>query len=206
MFGPSDPLGSAPYPGKGVFDLLAVSLACAVLGPVMLGAAIAAAIEDGGAPLVFERRIGQWRKPFTAVRFRTTSGGCVTRVGRILERTGFSELPQLINVARREMSIVGPRPMSEASARTILLRDERYAARPGMVGLAQLLGGNNLRFGNRLDRLYLRRQNVSLDVWIIAASLAAQVLRKPRARRWLRRLGALPDRLIWPQDLGARLR
>jgi lipopolysaccharide/colanic/teichoic acid biosynthesis glycosyltransferase len=206
MFGQSDALGSAPYPGKSVFDLLAVSLACAALGPVMLGAAIASAIEDGGAPLVFERRIGQGRKPFTAVRFRTTSGGRVTRVGRILERTGLSELPQLINVARREMSIVGPRPMSEASARTILLRDERYAAKPGMVGLAQLLGSNNLRYANRLDRLYLRRQNVRLDVWIVAASLAAQVLWRPRARRWLRRLGTLPDRLIWPQDLGARLR
>jgi lipopolysaccharide/colanic/teichoic acid biosynthesis glycosyltransferase len=190
-----DAAALAPYAGKTVFDLLIVVAACVALGPVAVGAVLAIWIEGGSSPLIFEKRVGRGRKPFTAVKFRTTSRNRITGVGRILQRTRLSELPQLINVARGEMSIVGPRaptlPEAEGPGCLSPTFDWRFSAKPGIVGLAQLLGGGNLRLGYRLDRLYLRRQSVRRDILIIAASFAAQVLWRPRARRWLRRLGTL---------------
>jgi undecaprenyl phosphate N,N'-diacetylbacillosamine 1-phosphate transferase len=193
--GPSEAAGLAPYTGKVVFDWLVVAAACVALGPVAVAAALAIWIEGASSPLILEKRVGRGRKPFTAVKFRTTSRNRVTGVGRILQRTRLSELPLLINVARGEMSIVGPPALTLPEAERLGCLspsfDWRFSARPGIVGLSQLLSGGNVRLGHRLDRLYLNRQSVRSDVLVIAASFATQVLWRPRARRWLRRLGTL---------------
>jgi lipopolysaccharide/colanic/teichoic acid biosynthesis glycosyltransferase len=179
----------APYPGKAALDLLAVSAACVTLGPLLAGIAIATWAEDGGPPFFFQSRIGRGRKPFTVIKFRTMSQQRVTRVGQLLRRTGLDELPQLLNVARGEMSMVGPRPLTPQDVERLGWTDPsfdwRFNARPGITG-SQLLAGRGVRSSRRLDRLYLKRQSLPLDVRLITFSVAANLLGKRRIGRWLR--------------------
>jgi undecaprenyl phosphate N,N'-diacetylbacillosamine 1-phosphate transferase len=191
-------VSAPPYPGKGALDLLALSAACVALAPLAAAIALATWAEDGGPPLFFQTRIGRDRRPFTVVKFRSMSQERVTRVGKVLRRTGLDELPQFINVARGEMSLVGPRPLT----RQDLCRlgwdtpgyDWRFAAKPGITGLSQLLAGGGARFSRRLDRLYLKRQSLTLDVSLIAFSFAANLFGKRRIRTWVRRAGAAAKR------------
>jgi len=179
-----------PYPLKGALDIAATCAACAALAPVGAGIALATWLEDGGPPLYFQRRIGAGRRPFTVVKFRSMAGARVTRVGAVLRRTGLDELPQFINVVRGEMSLVGPRPLTQADVQRLGWDDPaydwRFAVRPGITGLAQLLAGGGARRSRRFDRLYLARQSLPLDVALIAVSFAANLLGKRRARRLLR--------------------
>jgi lipopolysaccharide/colanic/teichoic acid biosynthesis glycosyltransferase len=180
----------APYAGKTALDLLAVSAACVTLGPLLAGIAIATWAEDGGPPFFFQTRIGRGRKSFTVIKFRSMSQEGVTRVGRLLRRTGLDELPQFLNVARGEMSLVGPRPLTPKDIERLGWAhpsfDWRFNSKPGITGLSQLLAGRGARFSRRLDRLYLNRQSLALDVRLIAFSFAANLIGKRRIRRWLR--------------------
>jgi lipopolysaccharide/colanic/teichoic acid biosynthesis glycosyltransferase len=191
-------LNRQPYLGKGALDLLALSAACAALAPLAAGIALATWLEDGGTPFFLQTRIGRARKPFTVVKFRSMSQQRVTRVGELLRRTGLDELPQFINVARGEMSLVGPRPLTAQDIERLgwgsSAYDWRFSAKPGITGLSQLLAGRGPRFSRRLERLYLRRQSLGLDVSLIAFSFAANLLGKRRIRHWLRRSIAAYDR------------
>jgi undecaprenyl phosphate N,N'-diacetylbacillosamine 1-phosphate transferase len=185
----------APFPayrGKDVFDRLAAGTACVALASLAAGIAFASWIEDGGPPLEGDGRLGRDRRPFTAVRFRSTRYARPTRVGRVLRRTGLEQLPLLVNVLRGEMSLVGPQPLAPYEADTDGSRrpmpDWRFAAKPGITGLAQLLAVRGSRNSERLDRLYLRRQSLALDLQLLALSVATNALGRQRLRRWLRRL------------------
>ena len=107
--------------------------------------------------------------------------------GRWLRRTGIDEVAQFLNVCRGEMSVVGPRPLtSEDLSRlgwTDARTDWRFATRPGITGLSQLFGGRGARTSLRLDRLYLKRQSVTLDLQLIALSFAANIVGKRTVRR-----------------------
>lgn len=183
------------YPGKRTLDLLAAAGACAALAPLAASAALAAWLEDGGSPLFLQRRVGQERRAFTVLKLRTMQGAQVTRVGRWLRRTGLDELPQLINVARGEMSMVGPRPLTQEDIIRLGWADRsldwRFTGRPGITGLSQLLAGGGARATRRLDRLYLRRQSLGLDLQLIAVSFAVNLVGKPAVRRWLRHTRAM---------------
>jgi lipopolysaccharide/colanic/teichoic acid biosynthesis glycosyltransferase len=195
-------VSARPYSGKGALDLLALSAACLALAPLAAGIALATWAEDGGPPFFLQTRLGRDRRPFTVVKFRSMSQERVTRVGTLLRRTGLDELPQFINVARGEMSLVGPRPLTRQDVARLGWDtsgyDWRFAAKPGITGLSQLLAGRGARFSRRLDRLYLKRQSLTLDVSLIAFSFAANVLGKRRIRKWLRRVSAAQPREPWP--------
>ena len=125
-------------------------------------------------------------------------GGEVTRVGRWLRATGLDETGQFLNVLRGDMSMVGPRPLTLDDVKrlgwTRAEYDDRWGTRPGITGLAQLLGGGTARGSLRLDRLYVARRSVGLDTQIIAASFVVNVAGKRRTKGWLRRLRALGRR------------
>ncbi|WP_161864688.1 sugar transferase [Pseudomonas yangonensis] len=130
------------------------SLVGLVLGAPVLLLIYCAGLLDTGSPLFFQRRVGRHRKPFILVKFRTmhvdtasvashlASRSSITRLGALLRKTKLDELPQLWNVLKGEMSLVGPRPglfnqeqlMHERSIRNV------FEARPGITGLAQVNG------------------------------------------------------------------
>ena len=179
-----------PYYGKRALDLLVASTACAAFAPLVAGIAVATWLEDSGSPLFAQSRVGRQRQPFTILKLRSMRGQQVTRVGRWLRRTGIDELPQFVNVLRGEMSVVGPRPLTPQDIERLgwhgPRHDWRFAENPGITGLSQLLAQPTPRSAQRLDRLYLQRQSLSLDLRLIALSFAVNVAGKRTVRRWMR--------------------
>jgi len=173
---------SGGYRGKYAFDL-AVALLFAV--PAILLSLICAAFiwcDDPGPVLLRQTRAGLRGQPFTMYKLRTMyrhaspdaevpDEAMVTRVGRVLRRLSLDELPQLLNVARGTMSIVGPRPVFEhRTDRYDHRQRERLLAKPGLTGLAQVQGRNTLDWNDRteIDIEYVRKQSLRLDLKIVA--------------------------------------
>jgi lipopolysaccharide/colanic/teichoic acid biosynthesis glycosyltransferase len=187
-----------PYCGKRTLDLMAAGAACLAFAPLAAVISLAIWLEDGRSPLFLQTRIGYQRRPFTVFKFRTIRNQQVTRVGYWLRQTGLDELPQFINVCIGEMSVVGPRPLTAQDIQRLgwVHQDHglRFEAKPGITGLSQLLAGRGARYSRRLERLYLRRQSLLLDLRVIALNFAVCVLSKRVVRRWLRRPpAALPQ-------------
>jgi len=161
-----------------------------LLSPLLVLIAVLVRIFLGGPILFRQQRTGFNKQPFTILKFRTLRASTVTRVGQCLRHTGIDELPQFVNVCRGQMSVVGPRPLTATDVARLgwsdAAHDWRFSAKPGITGLSQLLTGRGARSSERLDRLYLRRQSLCLDVQLIALSLAVNVLGKRRVRRWIR--------------------
>lgn len=136
-----------------LIDIL-FSLTGLVLGAPVLLLIYCAGLLDTGSPLFFQERVGRHRKPFTLVKFRTmhvdtasvashlASRSSITRLGALLRKTKLDELPQLWNVLKGEMSLVGPRPGLFNQEQLIHERNIRkvFDARPGITGLAQVNG------------------------------------------------------------------
>ena len=178
------------YPGKRALDVLVAGTACAAFAPLVAGIAVASWLEDSGSPLFAQPRVGRERQPFTIFKLRSMRQQQVTRVGRWLRRTGMDELPQFVNVLRGEMSVVGPRPLTRQDVERLGWHDAphdwRFATSPGITGLSQLFARPTLRSTRRLDRLYLQRQNLLLDLRIIALSFAVNLAGKRTIRHWMR--------------------
>jgi undecaprenyl phosphate N,N'-diacetylbacillosamine 1-phosphate transferase len=178
------------YPGKRTLDILVSGSACIVLVPLLAGVTVATWFEDCGPPLFRQPRIGEHRRPFTIIKFRSMRACHITRIGRWLRQSGIDELPQFLNVLRGEMSTVGPRPLSEQDIDRLGWSDPshnwRFEAKPGITGLSQLYAGSGARTSERLDKLYLKHQSLALDLQLIAASFVVNIVGKRQVRRWLR--------------------
>jgi lipopolysaccharide/colanic/teichoic acid biosynthesis glycosyltransferase len=177
--------GDRPYRGKRFVDL--VLLAAMALPALVLGlpCALAVRLTSTGPVFFRQERIGRDGRPFRVWKFRTMVAGDnpvfpdasrITRVGAVLRRLSLDELPQLINVAVGDMSVVGPRP-------TLPYQVERYddrqrrrlAVRPGLTGLAQVNGRNALTWAERIewDVRYVETQGPLVDLRIIARTARA---------------------------------
>ena len=188
------PAGAPRDAYKRGFDLAVLGVAAALLLPVwaVLGVAIAVAVRcaDGGAVLHRQRRLGRDGRPFEMWKFRTmveeaergtgpvladAADARATAVGWVLRRTHLDELPQVVNVLKGEMSLVGPRPeRPELAAR--LEREvpgfaRRLRVRPGVMGLAQVRAGYHAgpRCKLRYDELYIRSMGPWLDLKLMGA-------------------------------------
>jgi len=194
------------YAIKRTFDLVLSTVLLVLLSPVLLASAIAVKLSSRGPVLYHSTRPGMAGRPFHCLKFRTmrvhadhvqadletlneASGALfkirqdprLTSVGRLLRRFSLDELPQLVNVIRGEMSLVGPRPLP--------LRDferledwhkKRYLVLPGITGLWQVSGRSELDFDDlvRLDFLYLERWSVFLDLVIMLKTIPAVFSRR----------------------------
>ncbi|HEX5041200.1 MAG TPA: sugar transferase [Candidatus Limnocylindria bacterium] len=169
-----------PYRGKRFADIATVIVVA--LPSLLIGAVCAAAIRlTGPGPVFFRQvRVGWKGRPFRVWKFRTMvdapdnpilpATDRITAVGRLLRTTSLDELPQLINVARGEMSIVGPRPtLAYQVARYDERQRRRLNVRPGITGLAQVRGRNSITWAHRIDHdlEYLDRQSPALDIKIL---------------------------------------
>jgi lipopolysaccharide/colanic/teichoic acid biosynthesis glycosyltransferase len=187
---------------KRFMDLLLCLAAAPVLLPAALLIALAIRIEGPG-PVVFSQlRTGQHGRRFRIYKFRTMVANAeelkaslahlnilpppdfkipddprITRVGRFLRRTSLDELPQLINVVRGDMSLVGPRPTSFHSSTYDLWHTERLEVIPGITGLWQVTARNQSTFDERLrlDLEYVRTMSVLTDLRILWWTLRAVV-------------------------------
>jgi exopolysaccharide biosynthesis polyprenyl glycosylphosphotransferase len=193
---------------KRIFDIAGATLALVALSPILLATAIAVWLRDGPPILFRQIRIGRHGRPFTIYKFRTmqpdaedrfaeistssdTKGAAfkmrddprVTRLGHVLRATSLDELPQLINVIKGEMSLVGPRP---APPREVDQYDmwhrRRLSMRPGMTGLWQIMARLDDHFDDRaqLDLKYIDQWTLWTDLTILARTVPALLLARGR--------------------------
>jgi lipopolysaccharide/colanic/teichoic acid biosynthesis glycosyltransferase len=167
---------------KRGFDVVVAAIAMVVLSPLMLATWVLVRWRLGTPVLFRQIRTGRGRRPFRVVKFRTMTDRRnargdllpdhrrLTRLGRLLRRLSLDEIPQLVNVLRGDMSIVGPRPLLPQYD-TWYTREEarRFDVRPGITGLAQIAGRNTLSWGERLrlDMDYVERWSLWLDLTIV---------------------------------------
>jgi lipopolysaccharide/colanic/teichoic acid biosynthesis glycosyltransferase len=176
--------------------MIDVALAASVLvaGAPVIAVTAAVVYADVGRPLLFrQRRVGLGGRVFEVVKFRTMRNAIgrdgqplpdaarLTRVGKFLRAASLDELPQLINVLRGDMSLVGPRPLLvEYLARYSAEQARRHDVKPGITGLAQVEGRNALSWPDKfkLDVFYVDHQSLALDLRILARTVAAVVGRR----------------------------
>jgi exopolysaccharide biosynthesis polyprenyl glycosylphosphotransferase len=191
---------------KRAFDLAASAAALLVLAPLFGSVALAVKLTSPGPVFYRQRRVGHRGRPFTVLKFRTMRMGAdsqvaelrlkhgmndlmfklrddprVTPVGRLLRRFSVDELPQLINVVRGEMSLVGPRPpLPEEVAEYEDWQFDRLEVPPGVTGLWQVSGRSDLSFDEcvRLDLFYIENWSLAYDLYIVAKTLPALFSRR----------------------------
>jgi lipopolysaccharide/colanic/teichoic acid biosynthesis glycosyltransferase len=163
-----------------VVVLVAVAVPALAIGAVC---AVAVKLTSKGPVFFWQERVGMNGRPFEVAKFRTMLVGQnpvfpdasrITSAGRVLRRLSLDELPQLINVARGEMSIVGPRPTLQYQVDRYDERQRaRLCVRPGLTGLAQIRGRNALSWGQRIeyDVEYVQTQSAWLDVKILLGTV-----------------------------------
>lgn len=169
-------------------DVIVAALALVVAAPLLALVAMAVAGSMGRPVLFRQTRCGRHGREFRIVKFRTmrpardpgeTDPERLTRLGNLLRRTSLDELPQLWNILRGDMSLIGPRPtLPEQVARYDERQRGRLAIRPGVTGLAQVSGRNALSWPERieLDLWYIEHRSLALDLRILART-AVQVVR-----------------------------
>ena len=174
-----------------VFDVAGASAGLLVFAPAMAVIAAAILLEDGWPVLFRQPRVGHHRRSFHILKFRSMRDGRVTRVGRVIRATGLDEVPQFVNILRGDMSAAGPRPLTAEDVARLGWSgpafDFRWTCRPGLTGLAQLLGARADADALALDRVHADGWSPSLDCQLIAWSFAVNAFGKTRTRRWLRR-------------------
>jgi lipopolysaccharide/colanic/teichoic acid biosynthesis glycosyltransferase len=179
--------------GKRAMDILGSLVGLALLSPIVMFAAAAIRLTTGGPAFFAQERTGRGGRPFRVYKLRTMSGvpafragretqagdPRITPVGRWLRRTGVDELPQLLNVLRGEMSLVGPRPLLAWENDLCDARQAvRLLVRPGITGLAQVCGRNAIPWEDRVaqDVSYVERACLVLDLDILLRTLPVALL------------------------------
>lgn len=174
---------------RRAFDVVVAASVLLVSSPLLLAAMLAIRVESRGGALYRQRRVGREGREFDVLKLRTMVSGAeylgaglavsendvrITRVGRLLRRTSLDELPNLVNVLRGEMAIVGPRPTVPVQVEQYTRRQRgRLAARPGITGWAQVNGRTELPWDQRieLDLWYIEHRSMKLDALILWRTL-----------------------------------
>jgi len=178
---------------RRAFDIAIAGTALLVTSPILLVAIVAIRVESPGHPIYRQRRIGRDGRPFDVLKLRTMVQGAegmgagmavnegdprITRVGALLRRYSIDEIPNLVNVLRGEMAIIGPRPTIPVQVEQYTPRQRgRLAVKPGITGWAQVNGRASLPWSERieLDLWYIEHRSWRLDLTILART-AAMVL------------------------------
>ncbi len=174
---------------KRVVDVAASAVGLAVAAPLFAGIAVAIRVESEGPVILRQTRVGRGGRDFDLFKFRTMVANAhtigpgwlvaerdprITRVGAFLRRWSLDELPQLANVLRGDMSIVGPRPTLRYQVDQYTpFQRRRLEVRPGITGWAQVSGRNELTWQERieLDVWYVEHRSLALDARILARTV-----------------------------------
>jgi exopolysaccharide biosynthesis polyprenyl glycosylphosphotransferase len=190
---------------KRTMDILGAGALLIVCSPALLGVAAAVKIDSKGPILFRQRRVGRYGRRFDLLKFRTMVVGAeamqeglrersrdphwllidddprLTRIGKFLRHTSLDELPQLFNVLRGEMSLVGPRPVIESEDRQLVgWRRSRVDLTPGLTGLWQVLGRTTIPFEEmvKLDYLYVTNWSLWTDIRLMLQTLPVVLTRR----------------------------
>jgi sugar transferase EpsL len=178
---------------KRVFDIAVAGICLIVLAPVWLAIAIAVRLRLGGPVLFRQERLGLNGRPFTLLKFRTMTDARgadgelledderLTTLGSALRRTTLDELPEILNVLRSDMSVVGPRPLlPQYRSRYTPEQWRRHEVKPGMAGPVAAYGRNSLSWEEkfRLDVAYVDNHSFWMDLKILGRSALAVVKRE----------------------------
>lgn len=184
---------------KYFFDFLFSLLLVIITSPILLIISIIIKLEDGGAVFYRQERVGKDRKVFKIIKFRSMvenatemKGGYslfendprITKIGHFLRKTSLDELPQLLNILKGDMSFIGPRPPLTFYPKDYHDYEEwvivRFRMRPGMTGLAQVNGRNNIDWYERFkyDVEYVKKWSFSYDVKILFDTTKTLLSRK----------------------------
>ena len=192
--------------GKRLLDVTVSCVGLVLLSPLLLAIAVAIRLSGPGPVLFVQRRAGRGGRPFRMLKFRTMEDGAddrlgefvdigeleepafklrddprVSRAGRLLRRTSLDELPQLVNVIRGEMSLVGPRPEQVEIVEQYTPEQRfRLSVKPGITGPMQVYGRGALRFDERLavERDYIENVSVGRDLHILALTIVPVLRRR----------------------------
>jgi lipopolysaccharide/colanic/teichoic acid biosynthesis glycosyltransferase len=178
---------------KRIFDLALTSLGLVILSPVLLLLALAVRLAHGAPVLFTQKRPGHFARPFYIYKFRTMTdqrnaqgellpdAERITHLGRFLRASSLDELPELLNVLRGEMSLVGPRPLlMQYLTRYTPEQARRHAVLPGITGWAQVNGRNALTWEDkfRLDVWYVENWSFWLDLRILGMTFVKVLKRE----------------------------
>ncbi|HUN78117.1 MAG TPA: sugar transferase [Solirubrobacteraceae bacterium] len=170
---------------RRALDIVVSGALLALTSPLMVAAMLAIRLESPGPALYRQRRVGLGGQPFDMLKLRTMVDGAehigaglavnendtrITRVGALLRRTSLDELPNLLNVLRGEMSLIGPRPTVPIQVAQYTPRQRRrLAVKPGLTGWAQVNGRASLPWSQRieLDLYYIEHRSPALDLRIL---------------------------------------
>jgi lipopolysaccharide/colanic/teichoic acid biosynthesis glycosyltransferase len=191
---------------RRVIDVAVSGSALLLTSPLLALAILAVRLESRGHPIYRQRRVGRDGHPFDVIKLRTMVDGAehigaglavnendarITRVGALLRRTSLDELPNLLNVLRGEMSLIGPRPTVPVQVEQYTPRQRRrLAVKPGITGWAQVNGRTSLPWSERieLDLFYIANRSLVLDLRIlwrtVAMVLGGSGLYKGQAGGW----------------------
>ncbi|MDB5039618.1 MAG: Undecaprenyl-phosphate galactose phosphotransferase [Candidatus Eremiobacteraeota bacterium] len=182
---------------RRIRDVVLASAALLVASPVLALAALAIVVEDGGPIIFTQRRVGHYERLFTIFKLRTmrlaecgdhtspsgAGDGRITRVGRFLRKSSIDELPQLINVIRGDMTLVGPRPEMPFIVRNYRrFQHVRHVTPPGLTGLWQIMARSTIPLAHpaatAMDIEYLHRSSPSFDAALLFGTVPAVIRKK----------------------------
>jgi lipopolysaccharide/colanic/teichoic acid biosynthesis glycosyltransferase len=181
---------SAPAALRRAIDIAFAAAALLLCAPLLASAVLAIRLETRGRAIYRQRRAGRHGEPFDLFKLRTMVDGAehtgaglavnandsrITRVGALLRRSSLDELPNLLNVLRGEMSLIGPRPTLPVQVEQYTARQRRrLEVKPGITGWAQVNGRASLPWSERieLDLYYIEHRSLALDLKILARTPA----------------------------------
>lgn len=172
---------------KRLFDVLLAAFGLTLFSPLLLLICILIFLEDFNSVFFIQKRAGFQKRPFEIIKFRTMNSEVITNIGKWLRATGLDEIPQFINVLKGDMSIVGPRPLTEEDIWRLgwdcRTHEGRWSLKPGITGLSQLFGGQNAEASWRYDQRYLKRRSLLMDMRIIFLSFCVNIIGKKNVRK-----------------------
>ena len=178
---------------KPVLDFLTALIAFIVLSPIFVVVMVGLWFANNGKPFFYQLRPGKGERIFKIIKFKTMNDRCdangqllpdaerLTKIGTFVRKTSLDEIPQLLNVLKGDMSLIGPRPLLVKYLPYYSKREQlRHTVRPGITGLAQVNGRNKLNWDDRLelDAQYVENLSFLLDIKILFRTIVNVLLRK----------------------------
>ena len=174
---------------KRLFDIGFSLIGITLFSPLWLLLSLLIKLEDREEIVFKQKRIGKNKNTFEILKFRTMRNGKVTKIGGYLRKTGLDETLQFINVLKGDMSIIGPRPLTESDIQRLAWTGDHHAVRwlirPGISGPAQIFGAGSAAVSLEMDLQYIKVQSTRKDLYFLVLSFMVNILGKSRVRKML---------------------